>query len=481
MDTDNGIYVNVFDENTKETVVMELEEIVKKATTIVYTSIQKETPDVFEIEAIKAISIVIRTQVIRRLKRFNGIKWNEEIDADISTGMSGFEYIIGSPKIPREGFDEVYNKCSALVDDTKGFIITFGGKPIKAEYHLVCGGGTENSEDVLGNKIMYLRKVLCEYCFNSTNYEGVIDIPINEIEDKLNVKVTEESSIYGPEIKGVFEDVQRDETGRVKRIKVGERYFSGIEIRDLLGLNSSRFGWDPLVIRFKSRGLGDGLDMCLYGAYKMAEEGKSYTEILKYYYTGVQIVNINSAGGGVPLSGKTFIIDPGHGGDNGGDEKGPTGLREKDVNLYIAKSLVELLEKDGALVYLTRLKDEDISIIKRIEYVNSIRPNFLISIHQNFFFALGVSGTEVYYYRGDLEGEKMGRLILDNIAKSLGTANRGTKNAEFAIIRESKVSSILVECMYISNPKEEEALKSDQVKREIAKAIYRGVLEYYGI
>lgn len=477
MNTDNGIYVNVFDEKNKVTVAMELEEIVKRATA--YASIQ--TPDVFEIEAIKALSIVIRTQVVKKLKKFDGIRWETEKDADISTGMSGFECIIDFSEIPRERFDEVYNKCSTAVDSTEGFIITFRGKPIKAEYHLVCGGGTENSEDVLGNKIMYLRRVLCEYCFNSPNYESIVDISINELEDKMNIKVTEESSIYGPEIKGVFEEIQRDETGRVKKIKVGEKYFSGIEIRDLLGLNSSRFGWDPLVIRFKSRGFGNGLGMCLYGAYKMAKEGKNYTEILKYYYTGVEIVNINTVGSELPLCGKIFIIDSGHGGEDGGDEKGPTGLREKDVNLYIAKSLADLLEKDGALVYLTRLKDEDIAISKRIEYVNSIRPNFLISIHQNSFFAPGVSGTEVYYYRGDLEGERMGKLILDNIVKSLGTINRGNRNAEFAIIRESKVSSILIECMYISNPKEEEMLKLDQVKKEIAKAIYRGILEYYGM
>jgi N-acetylmuramoyl-L-alanine amidase len=213
----------------------------------------------------------------------------------------------------------------------------------------------------------------------------------------------------------------------------------------------------------------------------MAREGSKFDEIIRYYYTNINLEDMSSAGDGNTLKGRMFIIDPGHGGENGDDEKGPSGLREKDVNLYISKKLAELLEKSGAKTMLTRDSDAETPLPKRLEAVNNIRPNFFISIHQNGFFSPGVSGTEVYYYRGDSDGEKMSRLVLDSIVKSLGTVNRGSKTADFYILRESKVSAIVVECMYITNPSEEQRLRDDAVKDEISKSIYRAILEYYGI
>lgn len=477
MQADCDIQVNVYDEENNNLVKMELGEVVRRMTA-------SEIPDSFEIEAVKALSVAIRSTIAKRLKIFDGAGCEKQRGSDICTGMKGgrgitdLEYL---KKLYKDSFDSRYRLACDAAKETSGLIMTCGGRPIAADYHLTCGGGTENSEDVCRNSIMYFRKVLCSYCSDSPYWENTVDIPVEELEDKLKVKIKKDSSIYGPKIESVIEEIERDETGRVRKIRIGGRYFTGIEVKDLLGLSSSRFGWDPVVVRFKVRGTGDGLGMCLYGANSMASEGKRYTEILNYYYTNINIEQIDMAGEGIPLKGKIFVLDPGHGGEDGDDERGPTGLREKDVNLYVSQKIGEYLIKNGAKVIFTREKDEDISMQNRVEMVNNIRPNFLISIHQNGFFAPGVSGTEVYCFRGDHEGERLGRIVLDNIVKGTGTINRGCKYADLYILRESKVSSIVIECMYITNPAEEKMLVDDSIKDEIARSIFRGIMDYYGI
>ncbi|MDI6617332.1 MAG: N-acetylmuramoyl-L-alanine amidase [Clostridiales bacterium] len=477
MHTDRDIWINIFDEQNEKMARLQLCDAVKRVVTC-------ELPDIFEMEAVKALAVAVRTTIVKRLKMFDGVGCEKYPGADISTGMNGYGEIANIELIRKnvgKRFDEFYNIACTASDITSGTIITCGGRPITADYHLTCGGGTENSEDVLGNRVMYFRKVLCKYCSNSPYWESTVDIPVKEIEDKLNVKIFKSSSISGPESEGIVDRIDRDETGRIRSIRIGGRFFTGKQIKDILGLNSSRFGWDPVAIRFNVRGSGEGLGMCLYGANSMAQQGKSYIDILKYYYTNIDIGNIDIADDAMPLKGKAFVIDAGHGGEQGDDEIGPSGLREKDVNLYIVKKLGEYLAKSGAQIIYTRVQDDAVPLPERVGIVNSNRPNFLISIHQNFFFASGVSGTEVYYYRGDAEGEKLSKFILDNIVKALGTRNRGCKTADMYILRESKVSSVVVECMHISNPEEESRLKDDKVKDETAKAIYRGIMDYYGI
>jgi SpoIID/LytB domain protein len=477
MHTVYSVCINVFDEKSGSMSRLEIDDAVARITA-------HELPDSFEMEAVKALAVAVRTTLVKRLRAYDGIGCERHRDADICTHMKGCGEILDMDSLKEyvgNKFDDIYNLSCMASRETSGLIITCRGRPIDASYHLVCGGGTENSEDVLGNQVMYFRKVLCGYCSDSPYWESMVDITAEELEDKLKVRISRGSSVSGSEIEGTIEEIERDETGRVRRIKIGGRYFSGLEVKNLLGLKSSRFGWDPMVIRFKVRGSGNGLGMCLYGANTMAREGRTCDDILKYYYTNISIGSMDAADEGTPLKGKIFVIDPGHGGEQGDDEKGTRGLLERDVNLDIALKLAGFLEGSGAEVVLTRYADEYLPLPRRVQVVNSLRPNFFISIHQNSFFAPGVSGTEVYYYRGDREGERLAGMILRNIVKAMGTTDRGCGNADFYLLRESKVSSIVVECMYITNPEEEEKLGDEKVRAGIARSIHRGVMEYYGL
>ncbi len=477
MDADCETWIRIFDEKNKSIIKLELGEMVKRITA-------HEVDKNFHIEAVKALAVAIRTTIARNLSMFDGQGCCGNIEADVCTSMKGCDCISGMDLLKealKDRFDECWSLAQRAVDDTKGMIIKCGGKPIKAEYHLACGGGTQNSEDVYGNSVMYFRKVLCNYCRGSLYYENIVDIPVKEIEDKLHVKCSNGSPVSGPKIEGMIDEIEREETGRVRKIKIGGKYFTGNEIKELLGLNSSRFGWDPLVLRFRVRGTGNGIGMCLYGADSMAREGRSYFDILKYYYTNIDIEKIDLVNDEKPLEGRIFVIDPGHGGVYSDEEKGLLGVRESEVNLYIAKKLRGYLEQSGAKAILTRTDDVEMSLPARVEMVNSIRPNFLISIHQNWFYTSGISGTEAFFYRGDKDGENMSRMIVDNIVKSLGTVNRGSKYADLYLLRESKISSVVVECMYLSNPLEEKKLSDEKVKDEIARAIYQGIMDYYGL
>lgn len=476
MQTDRDISINVYDEHDDTIKNMELGDAVKRITA-------HELPMMFEEEAAKALAVAVRTSIIKRLKQFDGSGCESHSGADICTGMRGCDCVADMELLKEKrggSFEGLYKLAYDAVEKTSGFIITCRGKPINIDYHMTCGGGTQNSEDVVGNRVIYLRKVLCGYCSDSPHWERSVDITVSEIESRLGVKIARRSSTAGPLVQDIIEDVERDETGRVKRISIGGKYFTGVQLKELLGLDSSRFGWDVSALRFKMRGMGSGLGMCLYGANGMAKQGRTFDEILKYYYTNTEIHNIDDTVGDGPLKGRIFVIDPGHGGDDRGDRDGPTGLAEKDVNLDIAARLASRLESAGAKVAMTREDDVNPSLQKRIELVNSVKPNFFISVHQNSFFSPGAYGTETLYYRGDRDGERLGALILNNIASLAGTSVRGNKVADLYLLRESKVSSVEVECMHITNPTEEERLRDPEIRERIAEAIFVSVLQYYG-
>lgn len=102
----------------------------------------------------------------------------------------------------------------------------------------------------------------------------------------MNTRLNKPEGVYC-NIKGMFEDVEVDEQGKIGKIKIGTKSFKGIEVRELLKLNSTRFDYIPVEFLIKCIGTGHGLGLCQCGANSMARSGMSYEEILKYYYTGI--------------------------------------------------------------------------------------------------------------------------------------------------------------------------------------------------
>lgn len=182
-----------------------------------------------------------------------------------------------------------------------------------------------------------------------------------------------------------------------------------------------------------------------------------------------------------PLSGRRIVVDPGHGGWDPG-AKGPTGLREKDVNLRVATSLRNcLVEYGGAQVKLTRTDDRYISLTQRAQIANAWGGQRFISIHHNANTNRAINGTEVYAHTNsnwtskDLRNKVQARLV-----KTMGLRNIGAKTANFSVLRNTSMPSILTEASFISNPYEEARLKNPNYVWKQAFAIYQGVVDHMG-
>ncbi|MCT4607094.1 MAG: SpoIID/LytB domain-containing protein [Marinisporobacter sp.] len=234
-DENLSIYVKIYDSLLKKIILEPIEELVKRM-------VASQIPVSFETEALKAQAMIARTIVVRNMQSFGGYGCSKYKNADLCTdGHCG--NILAIEDLKKEwgvNFEKNWEKINRVVTETEGNIITINNKPIHAKFHATCGGATENSENVEGNKTVYLRKVLCDYCKNSPHYKNSMEISLQEIEERLNIKTLKPSSVKGPVIEGIIEDIERDEGGRIRSIKIGGKKLKGIEAMKLLGLSSTR-------------------------------------------------------------------------------------------------------------------------------------------------------------------------------------------------------------------------------------------------
>jgi len=458
---ENSFNIKYFDKDKNKEIELPLEKMVGILLAL-------EINIVSHIEALKAQAIVLRTNLLRSsgyLGRKSPIEFN-------------IKPLESYKDIWDKRYDENIEKINKAVKETEGIAIIFDGKPIDARYQLACGGSTENSENVIDNQVNYLRRVLCNYCMDSPYWESEKNFSIEEIEYLLKVNLPKAHINLSSEISGFMEEIEKDEHGRVLSMKIGDKIFRGKELKELLDLNSTRFSIFPTAVKFVSRGKGHGLGLCQYGAEKMANEGATFMEILEYYYTGVEIKVIELPCIKRPLFGKKLVIDPGHGGKDRGYIGDKLGLIEKDIVLDISLKLKAALEQLGAIVYLTRENDEEVLITERAETANHLYPDFFISFHMDYYPNSKMRGCEMFYFRNDIESERLGSFILKNL-KEKGILLRGIKEGNFYIFRGINVSSLLIEVGYLSNPEEEVNFNDENYRMLIVDGIKNGVLEYF--
>lgn len=434
---------------------MELDELTARITSF-------NTAEGHEVEYLKALAVMARTELARKTFIYNGKGCERHRGCDICTEPGHcLEYGLADTEIPKGVYDAVAS--------TDRIIMLFEGRPIKPFFHYRCGGATENSENVLGNRITYLRRVLCSFCKDNTDNDSDRYFTVTELEELLKTRLKKPEGIYC-NIKGMFEDVEVDEQGKISRIKIGTKSFRGIEVRELLKLNSTRFDYIPVKFLIKCIGTGHGLGLCQCGANSMARSGMSYQEILKYYYTGIRFEQMEVPDSERPLKGVRIVLDAARGGED---------CDEGNANLDIVLKLKSLLEGQGAEVYLTRSSDEEMVLSDRAAISNDKRPDLFLSIGQNCFSNPTASGTEIYYYRGDSQGEKLSKLIMENVSGSLGLKNRGVRMADFYLLREIKASSVIIQLLYVSNPQDKELLCNQSFRESAAEAIFKGIGAYY--
>jgi len=182
-----------------------------------------------------------------------------------------------------------------------------------------------------------------------------------------------------------------------------------------------------------------------------------------------------------------ILIDPGHGGMDGG-AKGDSGTLEKDINLTISHKLKERLENDGYKVYLTR--EDDLELAKgkssdlelRCKMKRETNCDVFVSIHQNKFRMEKCFGAQVWYADNAKSG-KVATLIQESLKEKIDdNNNRLAKPAkqQYKILRDKyDGASIIVECGFISNHKEEKLLNSEEHQDKIVDGIACGLDKYF--
>ncbi|MGL5647686.1 MAG: N-acetylmuramoyl-L-alanine amidase family protein, partial [Clostridium sp.] len=146
------------------------------------------------------------------------------------------------------------------------------------------------------------------------------------------------------------------------------------------------------------------------------------------------------------------FIDPGHGGyDNGAEGNG---LYEDNLTLQISQKVKKLLVDRGIEVKMSRENDTFVGLGERAEMANAYGADLYVSPHINSFTSASANGIETYYHRDKGAYKPLSDNIQSNAIKETGAYNRGVKNANFAVLRESKMPSSLFEAGFISNPQE---------------------------
>ncbi len=175
-----------------------------------------------------------------------------------------------------------------------------------------------------------------------------------------------------------------------------------------------------------------------------------------------------------------ICIDPGHGGRDTG-AIGPSGLREKDVNLDIAARLRDKLRDAGFKVILTREDDTKKSLDEIVNFANTNNADIFVSVHNNSHTNREKCGTETFFFSQSAGGNVLAGDINSKTIEQIGTFNRGVKTANFFQLRNTKMTSALVEGAFISNPDEEAKLNDSNFRDKIAIGIYNGILLYLNI
>ena len=255
--------------------------------------VSAEMPANFEQEALNAQSVVARTYTIYSISHNQGKHGEADICDDSNccqAWISKEDRLVKWDETERESN---WKKILTAVNTTAGKIITYNGEVIDAFFHSNSGGTTEMPVNVWGGTdYPYLQSVETagEEAYSQYSSEAIFSK--EELKNKMLEKHSDFSIDYNQD--DCIKIEEYTDSGRVKTIKIGNLHLSGVEVRSVLGLKSANFliSIDGDNIKFSVIGYGHGVGMSQTGADSMAKSGSNYEEIIKHFYTGVEIVNM---------------------------------------------------------------------------------------------------------------------------------------------------------------------------------------------
>lgn len=251
---------------------MELEEYISRV-------VLGEVPADFDIEALKAQAIAARTYTLRCVR----------LEDKHSGGVCTDYRCCQAYKDPREyvengGTGNNLAKVYYAVAQTKGEVLRYEGELICATYFANAGGSTEDAQAVWGQPYPYLKVVSSPEGEDSAYYSDSCSFTLEEFQSLLGETLTGKTDSW-------FGNISKTPGGGVDTIRIGGKFYTGIEVRSMFSLRSTIFTVTVTedTVTFYTKGYGHRVGMSQYGAQAMAQQDSTCEEILAHYYPGTSL------------------------------------------------------------------------------------------------------------------------------------------------------------------------------------------------
>lgn len=255
--------------------------------------VSAEMPATFEQEALNAQAIVARTYTIYSIVHNNNKHGEADICDDSACCQAWISKDDRMAKWEEDVREENWKKISLAINNTTGKIITYNGEAIDAFFHSNSGGVTEMPVNVWGGtEYPYLQSVETSGEDAYSQYSSEVVLTKEELKNKILQKHSDFTIDYNDA--ECIKPLEYTDGGRIKTLKIGNLNLSGVEVRTILGLKSANF--EIIIegdnVKFAVKGYGHGVGMSQTGADSMAKSGSNYEEIIKHFYTGVEIIDM---------------------------------------------------------------------------------------------------------------------------------------------------------------------------------------------
>ena len=201
----------------------------------------------------------------------------------------------------------------------------------------------------------------------------------------------------------------------------------------------------------------------------------------------ITLTKVDAITNELPLLGRVIFVDPGHGGRDTGTSYGK--IQEKDIVLEISNILRDQLSEKGAIVYMTRETDTDLSsewderkkrgdLYRRILMYKKYNAELYLSIHINYYQDTSESGAEVLYHPINAQNKIFATILMNNFKTALGS-RRKLKTTDLYMYQNTTVPGVLIECGFLSNPNERYLLQQESYQRKLSQVITDSVITYF--
>lgn len=239
-----------------------------------------QIPAYFEEEALKAQGVIARTFTLKKLKENDNIVFTKDIQGYYSS--SELENLWGV-----NDYTLYYSKIKDAIKSTDNLVITYKNELIDPLFHLVSTGTTRSAKEAWGQDIPYLQSIESIEDIRSPKYKNKYNFSLDEFAEILTNKYPDIN--FSQDIEKEIQIIERDKEEYVRLIQIGNKILNGEEFRKIVNIASSNFQieFTNNEIGIVCKGYGHGVGLSQYGADNLGKEGKTYDEILEYYYKGI--------------------------------------------------------------------------------------------------------------------------------------------------------------------------------------------------